>query len=94
MNIPRDWLQNNIRSILAIMWSLIIALILNKIIDRANLENPLVISIVQALIGIGMLYLGYYFGSSKDKNTTTPPTVKNPTSIEETITQTTKSENK
>jgi len=61
------FLKDNIRSILALMWSLIAGIILILLINRLPIESDVIKSIVQGVFGIIMFKFGYYYSASKDK---------------------------
>lgn len=83
-----QWLKNNIRSILAIMWSIagISIFLYGMFSDKSN-ENlrGQIISLIQAIV---MFTLGYYYSDSKSKNDTAG-TVTNKVELTETKKDTT-----
>ena len=81
MKIHKDWLKDNIRSITIILWSLIAWQILNKIVDRADIKDPIIMAIAQSIIGIVLLFIGYLYGASKDKSQQQMDTISKTTSV-------------
>jgi hypothetical protein len=61
------FLKDNIRSLLALIWSLIAGIILILLINRLPIESDITKSIVQGVFGIIMFKFGYYYSASKDK---------------------------
>jgi len=61
------FLKDNIRSLLALMWTIIAGVILVLLINRLPIESDITKSIVQGLFGIIMFKFGYYYSASKDK---------------------------
>jgi len=61
------FLKDNIRSLLALMWTVIAGIILVLLINRLPIESDITKSIVQGLFGIIMFKFGYYYSASKDK---------------------------
>ena len=61
------FLKDNIRSLLALMWTIIAGIILVLLINRLPIESDITKSIVQGLFGIIMFKFGYYYSASKDK---------------------------
>ena len=61
------FLKDNIRSLLALMWSFIAGVILIILINRLPSDSDITKSIVQGIFGIIMFKFGYYYSASKDK---------------------------
>jgi len=61
------FLKDNIRSLLALMWSFIAGVILIILINRLPSDSDITKSIVQGVFGIIMFKFGYYYSASKDK---------------------------
>jgi len=61
------FLKDNIRSLLALIWSIISGVILIILIEKLPNESDITKSIVQGLFGIIMFKFGYYYSASKDK---------------------------
>ena len=61
------FLKDNIRSLLALMWSFIAGIILIILINRLPSDSDITKSIVQGIFGIIMFKFGYYYSASKDK---------------------------
>lgn len=61
------FLKDNIRSILALVWSFIAGIILIVLINKLPTESDITKSIVQGVFGIVMFKFGYYYSASKDK---------------------------
>ena len=61
------FLKDNIRSLLALMWTIIAGIIFVLLINRLPIESDITKSIVQGLFGIIMFKFGYYYSASKDK---------------------------
>jgi hypothetical protein len=61
------FLKDNIRSIIALLWSLIAGIILIILINRLPSDSDITKSIVQGVFGIIMFKFGYYYSASKDK---------------------------
>ena len=61
------FLKDNIRSLLALMWSFIAGIILIILINRLPTDSDITKSIVQGVFGIIMFKFGYYYSASKDK---------------------------
>jgi hypothetical protein len=58
------WFKNNIRSILALVWTLASIYLIGFAIMHRLSDNP----VVMAVLNIDTFILGYYYSASKDKS--------------------------
>lgn len=62
----KDWLKDNIRSVLAILWSIWgMVIYLVVLFKDVKSDDKTTFLIVNSVFGITTFILGYYFGASK-----------------------------
>lgn len=65
----KGWLKENIRSVIAILWTLEAMAIFIILLFKPTLLNETIASmVITSIVGIVNFVLGYYFGSSKSQN--------------------------
>lgn len=66
------WLKNNIRSILAVTWSVWAMIVFLVVLEKdVKSDDKTTFLIVNSVFGITTFILGYYFGASKTQSENT-----------------------
>jgi hypothetical protein len=65
----KDWLKNNIRSVIAIVWTVAsVGIFVILLFKQVKANDTTASMVITSIVGITNFVLGYYFGSSKAQN--------------------------